>query len=104
MRGSRWLTAVVTLSSATILALLHGCQDQDKPTEPDFAVVVKKTLTVTGTGTGSGVVTSSPAGISCTITGGVAATSGCIASYDKGTVVILTRRRRAATRSRDGRA
>ena len=90
MRGIRWLTTVVTLSSAAALMLLHACQDQVRPTEPELAVVTRKTLTVTGTGTGSGVVTSVPAGINCTITAGVAAQTGCIALYDKGTVVTLT--------------
>ena len=90
MRGIRWLTTVVTLSSAAALMLLHACQDQVRPTEPELAVVTRKTLTVTGTGTGNGVVTSVPAGINCTITAGVAAQTGCIALYDKGTVVTLT--------------
>jgi hypothetical protein len=53
--------------------------------------VVKKTLTVKGNGgSGSGVVTSTPAGIHCTITVGVAATTGCKAQFNKGVVVTLT--------------
>jgi len=42
----------------------------------------QKTLTVIKTGTGSGIVTSSPAGISCG--------ADCSEDYDKGTVVTLT--------------
>ena len=91
MRGSRWLpTLVATSASVAALMVLHACQDQDKPTEPEFAVVIKKTLTVTGSGTGSGVVTSVPAGVNCAITAGVAANTGCIVQFDKGTVVTLT--------------
>ena len=55
------------------------------------AAVVQKTLTVKGGGgTGNGVVTLSPAGITCTITAGVAAASGCIAKFNQGVVVTLT--------------
>ena len=49
----------------------------------------QQTLTVTGTGNGNGTVTSSPAGISCTITGTVESGS-CAASYDEGTTVTLS--------------
>ncbi len=52
---------------------------------------MRKTLTVKGGGgTGTGVVTSSPAGINCTITAGVAAATGCIAKFNQGVVVTLT--------------
>src|SRR4029453_5881422 len=37
-----------------------------------------------------GVVTSSPAGINCTITAGVAAATGCVARFNQGIVVTLT--------------
>ncbi|UCG85438.1 MAG: hypothetical protein JSW71_16095, partial [Gemmatimonadota bacterium] len=47
------------------------------------------TLTVVGSGTGDGTVTSTPAGISCTITNGVAA-GDCTESYQQGTEVTLT--------------
>jgi hypothetical protein len=48
----------------------------------------KHTLTVNGTGSGGGTVTSSPAGIDCTISAG--STSGaCAADYDEGTDVSL---------------
>jgi hypothetical protein len=74
------------------LAILHACQDPPQPTEPELAaIVVRKTLTVKGGGgSGSGVVTSSPAGINCTITAGVAATTGCVAQFTQGVVVTLT--------------
>jgi hypothetical protein len=90
MRGSRWsLTVAAIVVSAAALLVLHACRET-RPTEPDLAVAVQKTLTVTGSGTGTGIVTSVPAGINCTITAGVAARTGCIASFVKGTVVTLT--------------
>ena len=46
-------------------------------------------LTVTGSGTGSGSVTSSPGGITCTISGG-SANGTCNAPYTSGTPVTLT--------------
>ena len=90
MRSRRLLRAL--LAAAAVLAVLHACQDTPEPTEPSLAViVVRKTLTVKGGGgNGSGVVTSSPAGITCTITAGVAATTGCIAQFTRGVVVTLT--------------
>ena len=80
------------LAAAAVLAILHACGDTPEPTESDLAaIVVRKTLTVKGGGgNGSGVVTSSPAGINCTITAGVAATTGCIAQFTQGAVVRLT--------------
>ncbi len=47
------------------------------------------TLAVAGSGTGSGTVTSSPSGISCTITAGTPSGT-CSASYAAGTSVTLT--------------
>lgn len=79
------------LSAGAALAFLHGCQDTPEPTDPALAVtVIQKTLTVTGSGSGDGVVTSSPVGINCTVTAGVAAATGCKAQFNKGTVVVLT--------------
>jgi len=46
-------------------------------------------LTVTGGDNGRGTVVSSPAGISCSITGGVAAGGGCSAQFAPGTAVSL---------------
>jgi hypothetical protein len=80
----------VALATATVGLFLHGCQDTPEVTEPELATAVTKALTVKGAGTGSGVVTSSPAGINCTITAGVAAASGCVARFPQGTVVTLT--------------
>jgi hypothetical protein len=49
----------------------------------------RHTLTVTGTGSGNGTVTSSPAGIDCTVSAG--STSGaCSADFDEGTDVGLS--------------
>ncbi|MFL5403924.1 MAG: galactose oxidase-like domain-containing protein [Gemmatimonadales bacterium] len=82
--------AALVLSAGT-LALIHGCEDTSQPAEPRAAVAaILKTMTVTGSGTGNGVVTSSPAGINCTITAGVAAASGCHAQFNSTTRVTLT--------------
>ncbi len=87
----------LTLLSAVVLGgalvILHGCQEQPPElTEPvtNAAAAVKRTLTINGGGPGSGVVTSTPAGINCVITAGVAAATGCKASFDHGTEVTLT--------------
>lgn len=75
------------------LLATYACQDSPAPSELEPATaeaVVQRTLTVSGAGTGDGVVRSSPAGINCTITNGVAGTSGCVANFDHGTVVTLT--------------
>jgi hypothetical protein len=47
-------------------------------------------LTISGGAGGGGKVTSSPAGISCTITSGAAASTGCSATFATGAVVKLT--------------
>jgi hypothetical protein len=97
MASLRLLTgAGCTLAGLAALALLHGCQDTPEPAEPSLATtVIQKTLTVSGGGSGSGVVTSSPAGINCTITAGVAAATGCKARFDKGVTVTQTAAPRA---------
>jgi hypothetical protein len=59
MRSSGVLPGVIAVASATVLAVLHGCQETPEPTEPELAAtVVRKTLTVKGSGSRSGVVTS----------------------------------------------
>ena len=59
-------------------------------TEADVtSAVVKKTLAITGSGTGNGTVTSTPAGINCTITRGVESSSGCKAAFPRNTDVTL---------------
>jgi hypothetical protein len=89
-RLSFTLLGAFTVTGA--LLVLHGCQDPPAMTEPGGtnAAVVTRMLTITGGGTGSGTVTSSPAGINCVITAGVAAATGCKASFDQGTNVTLT--------------
>jgi hypothetical protein len=52
--------------------------------------LVKRTLTIAG-GAGNGRVTSSPAGIDCTVTNGAPAANGCAAQFDDGTAVMLAR-------------
>src|SRR5712691_7561325 len=92
MRSPRLPHGVALLLTASVgLALLHACQDSPKPTELESAVTAAlRTLTVTGSGTGDGVVTSSPAGIKCTVTAGTAAATGCKAQFSDGVVVTLT--------------
>ncbi|MDQ3136451.1 MAG: DUF1929 domain-containing protein [Gemmatimonadota bacterium] len=92
MRPSRMLPGSIALAvTAMLLSLLHGCQDAPEPTEPELAVsATQKTLTLKGASNGSGVVTSSPAGINCTITASVAATTGCSARFNHGVAVTLT--------------
>ena len=76
------------------LAILHACGEQPEPTAPaqvTAAAVVRKTLTIKGGGgTGTGVVTSTPAGINCKVTAGVAGSTGCTAQFNRGVVVTLT--------------
>ena len=95
MPSRRRCTApAIFLSGIAGLTILHACGETPEPmapASPATAAVVRKTLTVKGGGgTGSGVVTSSPAGINCRITAGVAAATGCIARFDQGVVVTLT--------------
>jgi hypothetical protein len=75
------------------LLILYACQDTGEVTQPSAATTtVTHKLTITGSGTGNGVVTSSPAGINCTITAGKAAATGCTATYNHGAYVTLTAR------------
>ena len=92
MRSSRLPSGLVLLvAGATGLLVLHACQDTSQPTELNpAAATVSRTVTITGIGTGSGVVTSSPAGINCAITAGVAAATGCKAGFADGSIVTLT--------------
>lgn len=92
MHSPRLPTVLAVVIAGTVaLAFLHGCQDTPQPTEPEFATVgTRRTLTVTGSGTGDGVVTSSPAGVNCTITAGVAGSTGCKVQFLKNTTVTLT--------------
>ena len=84
--------AALLITISLSLAVLHACQDAPKPTELDVtaSAVVTRTLVVRGDGTGDGVVTSSPTGINCTVTNGVAAATGCKAQFNQGVTVSLT--------------
>src|SRR4051794_29316448 len=92
MASLRPLFTLATLvAAASTLALLHACQDPVRESEPTAATAATgKTLSISGGGTGNGTVTSSPAGIDCTITNGTAATSGCSARFETGVAVALT--------------
>jgi hypothetical protein len=91
---SRLLSSLtVCLAAVAASVLLYACQDTLRPTELEPAVTaVLRTLAVKGSGSGDGVVTSSPAGINCTVAGGVAAATGCKAQFGDGVVVTLTAR------------
>ena len=71
-----------------------ACQvtmDQPRRVSASFAPPANAyTLTVSGGGTGSGMVTTSPQAISCTITNGDAAATGCSWSFAVGQSVTLT--------------
>ena len=92
--GRPRLVSSFTLFTACslVVALLHGCQERaPEMTEAESAAsLVTKTLTVIGSGSGDGTVTSSPAGISCTVNDGVAGATGCRAAFTQGTSVTLT--------------
>ena len=92
MATFRPLPPLATLAAtASVLALLHACEDPTRETEPTTAAATAvKTLTISGGGTGNGKVTSSPAGIACTVTNGVAAATGCSAAFATGVVVALS--------------
>jgi hypothetical protein len=77
------------LSLVFMVAVIFGCQDATDTTRPSESLASSYKLTITGLGTGSGKITSSPVGISCTITAGTAAT-GCSHTYAQGTAVVLT--------------
>jgi hypothetical protein len=84
-------TLATVVAVASVLALLHACQDPVRESEPAAAAAAAvKTLTISGGGTGNGTVTSSPAGINCTITNGVAAATGCSAQFGTSVTVTLT--------------
>jgi hypothetical protein len=53
--------------------------------------VPQATITIAGTGTGgTGRLVSAPAGIDCTVTNGTAAATGCSASFNEGSQVVLS--------------
>ena len=83
--------ALLTLGAALALVVVYACEDTQEPTRPSAAdAVIQYRLTLSGLGTGSGVVTSSPAGINCTVTAGVTGSTGCTALYTQGVTVTLT--------------
>jgi galactose oxidase-like protein/List-Bact-rpt repeat protein/Kelch motif protein len=87
----RSITRLTLAAVVFCLFLLHACHDSPEISEPSLATAVTQyKLTITGSGTGTGVVTSSPAGINCTLTAGRPATTGCSKLYNAGVVVTLT--------------
>ncbi|HEX5962809.1 MAG TPA: hypothetical protein VFY42_03720, partial [Gemmatimonadales bacterium] len=85
------LALLIFAAACLGLLVLYACQDIEEITKPSSALAaVQYRLTMSGAGTGNGVVTSSPAGINCTITAGTAATTGCTALYNEGVTVTLT--------------
>jgi hypothetical protein len=61
------------------------------------ASLATRSLTILGSGTGDGTVTSSPAGINCSVTNGSAAATGCRAQFNQGVTVTLTATPRAGS-------
>jgi hypothetical protein len=84
--------ALLTSAALAVVSfVLFACQDTPEPTQPSAATgAISYRLTISGLGTGSGRVTSSPSGISCSITAGTAASTGCSALFIQGTAVTLT--------------
>ncbi len=94
-------TAVVLSQAASGSAVFQGwsgdcignpCQvtvTQNHVAEVTYRLPPGGIVSVSAVGTGSGTVTSSPAGIACTITNGVAG-GGCSASFDAGVAVTLS--------------
>ena len=70
--------ALLSFGALTIVVIaLFACENRPESTEPSAATAaITYRMTVSGLGTGNGKVTSSPAGINCTITAGSAATTG----------------------------
>lgn len=67
----------------------NPCQLEMSQARTAMAVFQTQVVTVAGGGTGAGVVTSSPAGIACTITAGVVGGT-CSTTFPPNTVVTLT--------------
>ena len=85
------VSAALVTAAAAALVLLHACEDPARESDLSTAAATTvKALTISGGGTGNGTVTSSPAGINCTITNGVAAATGCSAQFTSGVTVTLT--------------
>src|SRR4051794_40241005 len=85
------VSAALVSTAAAALVLLHACEDPARESDlSSAAATTVKALTISGGGTGNGTVTSSPAGINCTITNGVAAATGCTAQFTSGVTVTLT--------------
>jgi hypothetical protein len=79
---------LTSTSLIAVLLTLYACQDNPELTAPSAATAaVAHRLTILASGNGTGKVTSSPLGISCQITSGVAAATGC-SKLMSGTVVL----------------
>jgi hypothetical protein len=83
------LTALCVAGAA--LAIVYACQDDTLPTSPQLAAVKPaKRLTVTGSGSGGSGTVTGASGITCVITLGVAAPSGCTNTFAWKTNLTLT--------------
>jgi hypothetical protein len=83
------------LSAGTYTATisLTASAAENSPLTIPVALVVSAAnfgVSITISGTGTGTVTSSPAGINCTITNGAVGSGACTASFASGTTVTLT--------------
>jgi hypothetical protein len=98
------LTLTAAPAPGAVLARWHGCTGAaEHPRECSVSMEEARTvtavfapppsshaLTIAGGAAGSGRVTSTPAGLNCTITDGAAASTGCSAVYPVGQGVTLT--------------
>ena len=88
VRGISPLALLTSTSLIAGLLILYACQDNPELTGPSAATsAVAHKLTILASGNGTGKVTSSPVGITCQITSGVAAAAGC-SKLMSGTVVL----------------
>ena len=88
------VTATWTAGCTGVAEGSHSCEVTLDVARSANAVFAKPAtsfpLKISGGAGGNGKVTSSPAGISCTITNGAAAATGCNASFGTGATVTLT--------------
>src|SRR3954467_13411405 len=85
------VSAALVSTAAAALVLLHACEDPARESDlSSAAATTVKALTISGGGTGNGTMNTSPAGINCTISNGVAMATGCTAQFTSGVTMTIT--------------
>lgn len=84
----RQSTTLIAFACA-IVVFVASCGSDSDECDPGIVSTCSATLTVVG-GSGTGRVRSTPPGIDCRISGGVASAAGCSATFEKGVSVTLT--------------